>query len=125
MRYIGLKLNLVAILLLYESFVEKDIIHKGIIQNSEAFEIKENHNRKLSNDDGGYIKLYYKWHANYNGGFKTYKRKNITYIINEDNGIHISENDAFIVRARNQKDIHFNIPPNNLEYLFSKDMDIR
>ena len=55
MGYMILKLNLVAILLLFESFVKTDIIDKGITQISKDVEIKENHNRKLSNDEDGYM----------------------------------------------------------------------
>ena len=69
MKFIILKLNLVIILLVFESFVKTEIIHKGI-QNSEVVEIKKNHTRKLTNDDGGYMKLYYKSDANYSNGFK-------------------------------------------------------
>ena len=115
MRHMILKLNLVAILLLFESFVKADNIHKGIIQNSEAVEIKENHIRKLSN--GGYIKLYYNSDVNYAAGFingtKEY-RGNISYIIN--NGGRITGDAVLNVGAGNQIEIHFNNPPNNLEH---------
>ena len=70
MRHMILKLNLVAILLLFGSFAKIDIINKGIIKNSEAVGIKENHNRKLSDDGGGYMILYYNANANYSSGFK-------------------------------------------------------
>ena len=64
MKIIILKLNLVIILLLFESFSKTDIIEKGI-KDSEVLEIKKNHARKLSNDDGSYMKLYYKSEATY------------------------------------------------------------
>ena len=122
MKYMILKLNIVAILLLFESFVKTDIIHKGINQNSEAIEIRENHTRKLS-DDGGYIKIYYKSEANYPEGFKKDYRKNIAYIINGASNTHIGENGTFTVSARTQIEIHFNIPPNDLENFFSSAKD--
>ena len=67
MKLIISKLNLVIILLLFESFAKTDIIYKGI-QNSEV-EIKENPTRKLSNDNGGYMKIYFSSNASYSSGF--------------------------------------------------------
>ena len=123
MGYMILKLNLVAILLLFESFVKTDIIHKGIIQNSEAVEIKENYKRKLSNDDGGYMKLYFNSEANYSTGFKNGQRRDISYIINGDNDIHIAENESFIIGAGNHIEIHFKSPPTILEYFLAGHFD--
>ena len=114
-----LKLNFVVILLLFESFAKTDIIHKGIIKNSEAVEIKENHNRNLSDDGGGYMTLYYNSDANYSRGFKNDHRKNILYIVNGDNDEHIAENAALNIVAGNKIEIHFKIPPNELDYFFS------
>ena len=110
MKLIILKLNLVIILLLFESFGKADIILKGI-QNSEVVEIKENNTRKLSNDNGGYIKLYYSSDTSYSEGFKNNYRNNILYIINGDNNEHIAENGAFNIAAGTPIEIHFNIPP--------------
>ena len=122
MRFIILKLNLVIILLVFESFVKTDIMHKGI-QNSEVVEIKKNHTRKLSNYDGGYIKLYYKSNATYFDGFKNKYRNNISYIINGDNNTHIAATDPLYIMAETQIEIHFNNPPQNLENFFDKTCD--
>ena len=121
MKLIILKLNLIIILLLFESFAKTDIIHKTI-QNSEAVEIKGNHTRKLSND-GGYMKLYFSSNANYSDGFKLEHRNNISYIINGENNTHIAEDEAFKVIAGNQLEIHFSIPPNDLGDFFNKNKD--
>ena len=114
MRLIILKLNFIIILLLFESFVKTDLIHKGI-QNSEVVEINKNHTRKLSNDDGGYIILYYASNANYSGGFENDFRNNISYIIIGDNNTHIAASDSLYIIAETKIEIHFNIPPENLK----------
>ena len=123
MKHIISKLNLVIILLLFESFAKSDIIHKGIQNSSEVVEIKENPTRKLSNDNGGYMKLYYSSAASYSGGFENAKRSYIAYIINGNNSGHIAKNGAFNVIAGTQIEIHFNIPPKDLGYFFDENSD--
>ena len=122
MKLLILKLNLVIILLVFESFVKADIIHKGI-QNSEVLEIKENHTRKLSNDDGGYMIVYYISNATYSDGFQKDYRKNISYIINGDDNTHIAANAPLNIMAGTQIEIHFIIPPENLNNFFHSNYD--
>ena len=124
MKHIISKLNLVIILLLFESFVKTDIIHKGI-QNSEVVEIKKNPTRKLSNDNGGYMKIYYSSDVSYSYGFKNPQRSNIAYIINGDNNAPIGDVDGFNVIAGTQIEVHFNNPPDNLGHFFDSNNDNR
>ena len=84
MKLIISKLNLVIILLLFESFAKTDIIHKGI-QNSEVVEIKENPTRKLSNDNAGYMKIYFSSNVSYSHAFRNYQKYGFEYIIRENN----------------------------------------
>ena len=121
MKLIISNLNLVIILLLFESFAKTDIIHKGI-QNSEVVEIKENPTRKLSNDNGGYMKIYYSSNASYYSTFRNSKRDGFEYII-RDNNIRVSKYESFNVMAGTHIEVHFNNPPVNLGNFFDSNYD--
>ena len=120
MRFIILKLNLITILLIFESFVKTDIIDKG----NQKSEIKKNHTKKLSKDDGGYIILYYKSEAFYRDGFKNSYRNYISYIINRNNNnLQNNDEEELYISAGTYIEIHFNPPPRALNNFFNFNLD--
>ena len=84
-----------------------------------------NTSRNLENNDksDNYILLYFKKNCSYPIGFKNDFRNDISFIINRENNLLLTNEQTLIIDKDLEYEIHFNKTVKNLEYFFSASID--
>ena len=70
-----------------------------------------------------YMILYFKEDCNYSEGFKNNNRKNISFIINRENGHELTSEETLNIHKGFGIEIHFNFPIRSLQFFFDRNTD--
>ena len=115
-----------------EDKVFGNVSEKNNVFNLEQISMRDN--EEISQYDS-YMILYFKEDCNYSGGFINKHRKNISFIVNRENGNKLTSEESLIIHKDFGIEIHFNssvrglqfffdsYSDNNMEYLLSIDLD--
>ena len=95
-----------------------------IITNPKAFNICCNFNIETNMCESiNYIILYFNEDFNYTNGFINKYRNNISFIINGYNNTMTTDIKELNIYKGNKIEIHFKLPPTNMEKFFSHEVD--